>query len=98
MARHYVEVHGYDKEVADRSEPDPEYPDGALCPVCGEHFVNRHQQMKHLLQTHTKTTGEQCLYCQHRYLCLEEHIDERHQVRLYYSTRRIWQLEKNRRF
>ncbi len=80
LARHYLEVHGYDKAAAEGQEPDPENPDGALCTQCGEHFVNRHQQIKHMLQAHTRSTGEQCLYCRHRYLNVEEHIEERHQV------------------
>ncbi len=80
MARHFVEVHSFDKDSGERADPDPDYPDGCLCPECGEHFVNRHQLMAHVLKVHAMSTGEQCLYCRHRYLNLEEHIEERHQV------------------
>ncbi len=97
MARHYAEVHGYDRERAEQetaaaaaaeddgaaaaaASVDPEEPDGALCPACGEHFANRHLQIRHLLRQHTRSGGEQCLYCRHRYLKLEEHIEERHQA------------------
>lgn len=89
MPRHYEEVHGYDRSAAVAGGEEAgggdgavaADPDGALCPECGEHFASRHGQIRHLLRAHTRSTGEQCLYCRHRYHDLEGHIDDRHQVR-----------------
>ena len=53
----------YDKSLAESSAPDSAYPDGCLCPACGECFHNNHAQMQHLLKVHSKSTGEQCVYC-----------------------------------
>ena len=41
MARHYVDVHGYDASIAHAPDADDEMPDGALCTECGEIFINR---------------------------------------------------------
>ena len=41
MARHYVDVHGYDASIADAPDADDEMPDGALCTECGEIYINR---------------------------------------------------------
>ena len=57
MMRHYAEMHGYDKQRSAIVEPDPESPDGELCPECGEHFVTKHNMIKHILKLHTKSTG-----------------------------------------
>ncbi len=83
LPRHYAEVHDYDKEKAEKADPEPDNPDGALCPECGEHFANRHQQIKHLIKSHTRCSGEQCLYCGHRYVDVEEHINVVHKVTIY---------------
>ena len=41
LKRHYTEVHGYDlSKESENDSPDPDDPDGALCPECGEHFVS----------------------------------------------------------
>lgn len=79
LPRHYAEMHDYDKNLAEKNDIDPDHPDGALCPECGEHFNNRHSQIRHLLKVHSKSSGEQCLYCSNRYHRLEEHIDHLHQ-------------------
>jgi hypothetical protein len=50
MTRHYIEVHDYDQTLINKSTPDEEFPDGTLCPECGEHFVNRHAQIHHLIK------------------------------------------------
>ncbi len=65
MRRHYENRHDYDASKADAKEA-PEQPDGALCPECGAHFVNSHAQIRHLLKAHSRSTGEQCLYCPFR--------------------------------
>ena len=66
MRRHYENKHDYDGDRAESADADPGYPDGALCPECGEHFANRHGQIRHLLKVHSRSTGEQCLYCPFR--------------------------------
>eukprot|EP00095_Tigriopus_kingsejongensis_P002958 snap_masked-scaffold243_size241480-processed-gene-1.11 protein:Tk02958 transcript:snap_masked-scaffold243_size241480-processed-gene-1.11-mRNA-1 annotation:"unnamed protein product" len=78
LPRHYEEMHEYDKSLAEANEVHPDHPDGALCTECGEHFNNRHSQIRHLLKVHSKSTGEQCLYCTNRYFKLDEHIDTMH--------------------
>ncbi|CAB4055037.1 KRAB [Lepeophtheirus salmonis] len=79
MPRHYTDVHGYDKDHEKKNiSQSKDDPDGALCPECGEHFRNRHSLITHLLKIHTKSTGEQCLYCSFRYLDIDEHINSIH--------------------
>ncbi|QQP55692.1 Uncharacterized protein FKW44_000121, partial [Caligus rogercresseyi] len=78
MPRHYADVHAYDKDHTAPTQSNEDDPDGALCPECGEHFRNRHSLISHLLKIHTKSTGEQCLYCSFRYLDIEEHINALH--------------------
>ena len=78
MARHYVDVHGYDASIADAPDADDEMPDGALCVECGQIFINRHGLMRHLIKTHSKPGGEQCLYCPFRYKDILAHIDKVH--------------------
>ena len=79
LKRHYTEVHGYDlnKESVNDS-PDPDDPDGALCPECGEHFINKHTLIRHLLKEHSCPKGEQCLYCSNRYLDISSHVHKIH--------------------
>lgn len=79
MPRHYAEVHGYDKHF----EASPEAAstgEGGLCEVCGLLFSDRNEKIRHLLRAHSKSSGEQCLYCTNRYFSdrLEEHIDNMH--------------------
>ena len=66
MRRHYENKHDYEVDKCETKDIDPGYPDGALCPECGEHFINRHSLIRHLLKIHSKSTGEQCLYCSFR--------------------------------
>ena len=54
MPRHYEDKHDYDRDLAEKGDVDKDNPDGALCPVCGEHFVNKHVQIRHLLKEHSK--------------------------------------------
>ena len=79
LKRHYTEVHGYDlSKESENDSPDPDDPDGALCPECGEHFVNKITLIRHLLKEHSCPKGEQCLYCPNRYLDIPSHVNKIH--------------------
>ena len=81
LKRHYTEVHGYNVHQDasnDIHKPDPDDPDGALCPECGEHFVNKVTLILHLLKEHSCPKGEQCLYCPNRYMDVPSHVDKLH--------------------
>ncbi|TRY75606.1 hypothetical protein TCAL_12570, partial [Tigriopus californicus] len=98
LPRHYAEMHDYDKTLAEKNGTDPDHPDGALCPECGEHFNNRHSQIRHLLKVHSKSSGEQCLYCSNRYHRLEEHIDHLHQEEKVKSSQLCRRCQPEQRF
>ena len=72
LKRHYTEVHGYDlSEPADSSQmtqvgPDPEDPDGHLCPECGQHYQNKKVLVRHMLKKHSTPKGDLCPYCDFR--------------------------------
>ena len=79
LKRHYTEVHGYDMtDTSNDNIPDPDDPDGALCPECGEHFVNKLTLIRHLLKEHSCPKGEPCLYCPNRYLDIRNHVNKIH--------------------
>ena len=81
LKRHYSEVHGYNvhhNASNDIHKPDPDDPDGALCPECGEHFINKVTLILHLLKEHSCPKGEQCLYCPNRYMDVPSHVDKFH--------------------
>ena len=85
LKRHYKNTHGYDFEVLERmgaeslKDPDPENPDGDLCPECGQHSANKAALIHHLLKEHSKVTeGDSCLYCPHIYIDVEEHMNRVH--------------------
>ena len=79
LKRHYTDVHGYDiNKASNDNTPDPDDPDGALCPECGEHFVNKLTLIRHLLKEHSCPKGEQCVYCPNRYMDIRNHVNKIH--------------------
>ena len=83
MRRHYENKHDYDVLKCDAHDVDPGYPDGVLCPECGEHFQSQNILIQHILTHHSKTTGEQCLYCSFRYNDILAHIEDCHMSERY---------------
>ena len=77
LKRHYRDVHDYDF-TAIQNAPDPEDPDGALCPECGQHFTNKRVLVHHMLKCHSVPKGEQCSYCDFRYVDVAEHVARWH--------------------
>ena len=72
-------MHGYDiNNASEDNHPDPDDPDGALCPECGQHFVNKLTLIRHLLKEHSCPKGEQCLYCLNRYMDVRSHVNKFH--------------------
>ena len=78
MRRHYENKHDYEAHKCETQDLDPGYPDGVLCPECGEHFHSQNILIQHILTHHSKTTGEQCLYCSFRYNDILAHIEDCH--------------------